>query len=121
MPKYALLRFLQADLTRAQIDGMALLTMANLENYIYRGGSTPIDCVSRDTLGAFLLGTRLSGENADVTRPWPCSTSSGPILARSFKQHSAVQFTVRVHGSGMPKSRLSALHGIAVATKTGVN
>ena len=41
MPKYALRRHFSPLMTRAELDGMALASMAALESYLYRGGNTP--------------------------------------------------------------------------------
>ena len=38
MPKYALLRAYPPDMTRAQVDGMAMSGLAGLATYLYRGG-----------------------------------------------------------------------------------
>ncbi len=38
MPKFSLVRSFSPEMTRAQLDGMALATMAALDTYVYRGG-----------------------------------------------------------------------------------
>lgn len=43
MPKFALTRFYDPVMTRAQLDGHALQGIAALQNYIYRGGDRPLD------------------------------------------------------------------------------
>ena len=41
MPKFALLRQFSPEMTRAQLDGIALASMATLDSYVYRGGLEP--------------------------------------------------------------------------------
>ena len=41
MPKYTLLRAFDPDMTRAELDGMALASMATLATYMYRGTERP--------------------------------------------------------------------------------
>ena len=40
MPKYALVRSYDPEMTRAQVDGLALSNIAALDTYVYRGGKT---------------------------------------------------------------------------------
>ncbi len=41
MPKYTLLRAFDPEMTRAELDGMALASMATLATYMYRGTERP--------------------------------------------------------------------------------
>lgn len=41
LPKFALGRYFDPAMTRAQLDGMAIANLAALSSYIYRGGTTP--------------------------------------------------------------------------------